>query len=149
MENEVIENSNFQEIPDQKIYSQKAIRVGTFLGGPLVAGYLLSQNFKTFNDFEKVKRTWIITLIGTVLIFGFIFLIPENVLVPNFIFPLIYMSIVAYFTKQYQEEKINEHLKNGGEEFGWGRTIAISIAGCILIIAIMLSVFLATDLLKN
>lgn len=40
----------------QKIYRDKAIWVGTFLGGPLAAGYLIAENFKAFNDPAKVKR---------------------------------------------------------------------------------------------
>lgn len=149
MEETVIEKSDFKEIPQQKIYSEKAIRAGTFLGGPLVAGYFLSENFKAFNDFEKVKTTWIITLISTVIIFALIFIIPENINIPNIVFPLIYTGIAAYFIKQYQEKNINEHLKNGGEEFGWGRTIGVSIAGCILTFAVIFSIFFAIDTINN
>jgi hypothetical protein len=38
------------EKPMQKIYNTKAIIIGTFLGGPLVAGYFIAENFKAFNE---------------------------------------------------------------------------------------------------
>ncbi len=33
------------EKPKPKIYNYRAIGVGTFLGGPLVAGYFIAENF--------------------------------------------------------------------------------------------------------
>jgi hypothetical protein len=57
-------------IPAQKIYSEKNIWRATFLGGPLVAGYLLAENFKAFNEPEKVRKTWIIAVLATIIIFS-------------------------------------------------------------------------------
>jgi hypothetical protein len=140
MEEAVIEKSVFEEVPTEKIYSENAIRIGTFLGGPLVAGYFIAENFSVFNDFDKVKKTWIITVLSTIFIFGLIFLIPENINIPNIIFPIIYMSVASYLAKRFQEEKINEHKKNGGEEFGGWRTAGISLLGCIVTVAVLLGV---------
>ncbi|MFH6959037.1 hypothetical protein ACHRV1_16695 [Flavobacterium aquidurense] len=132
MEESVIEKSVFEEIPTEKIYSEKAIRLGTFLGGPLVAGYFMAENFKVFGDFNKVRNTWIITILSTLIIFGLIFMIPEDVKIPNVIFPLIYMGIAAYLTKTYQEKNILQHTQNGGEFFSGWRIAGISIIGCIV-----------------
>ncbi|WP_276381715.1 L-lactate permease [Flavobacterium sp. H4147] len=148
METETAEKSNFQEIPDRKIYSQKAIRVGTFLGGPFVSAYFLTENFKTFNDFDKVTKTWLITIITAVITFTIASLIPEDINFPNIIFPLIYMMIAGYFTKKYQEKDINEHLKNGGEEFGWARTIGISILALIPTFVFLFTLVFIISLLK-
>jgi len=38
-----------------KIYKAKEIYVGTFLGGPLVAGYTIAENFKIFGEIDKAK----------------------------------------------------------------------------------------------
>lgn len=147
MEETVIEKSVFQEIPTEKIYTDKAIRVGTFLGGPLVAGYFMAENFKVFGDSDKVKKTWTITILVTILIFGLIFLVPEqiNAKIPNIVFPLLYMAIAAYFTKQYQETQINKHLENGGEQYGWWRTIGISIIGISVLLAAIFSIAFLTE----
>ncbi|WP_347049670.1 hypothetical protein [Flavobacterium olei] len=137
IQKETEEKSVFEEIPTQKIYSEKAIKIGTFFAGPLVAGYCMAENFKVFNDFEKAKKTWIITLISAVLIIALVFLIPENV--PSFIFPVIYLSITSYLVKTFQEKDIQTHIANGGETFnGWRTTIVGLIS-----VAVFLSVILA------
>lgn len=140
MEEVVNQKSVFEEIPTEKIYSEKAIRLGTFLGGPLVAGYFMAENFKVFGDFNKVKNTWIITILSTLIIFSLIFMIPENIKIPNIIFPLIYMGIAAYLVKKYQEKNIIQHTQNGGKEFNGWRTAGISLIGCILTIATILGI---------
>lgn len=53
-----------------KIYKEKAITFGTFLGGHLVAGHLIAENFKVFGEKDRAKKTWIYTIIATVIIFG-------------------------------------------------------------------------------
>ena len=140
MEETTIEKSVFEEIPTEKIYSEKAIRVGTFLGGPLVAGYFMAENFKVFGDFKNAKNTWIVAILSTIVVFSLIFLIPENINIPNIIFPLIYMGVAGYLAKKYQEKKINEHTQNGGEEFNWWRTIGISVLGCIVTLVVILGI---------
>jgi hypothetical protein len=140
MEEIVNEKSVFEEIPTERIYSEKAIRVGTFLGGPIVAGYFMAENFKVFGDFTKVRNTWIISILSTILIFSLIFMIPEDIKIPNVIFPIIYMGIAAYFTKKYQEKDIVQHIENGGEEFNWWRTVGISLIGCIVTLGILFGV---------
>jgi hypothetical protein len=57
----------------KKIYTDRLIWAGTFLGGPLVAGYLIAENFKVFNEPNKVKLTWIYAIIATIVIFGGVF----------------------------------------------------------------------------
>ncbi|WP_428228515.1 hypothetical protein [Flavobacterium sp.] len=145
MEEIVSDKSVFEEIPTEKIYTEKAIRIGTFLGGPLVAGYFMAENFKVFNDDEKVKKTWIITILFTLLVFGLIFLIPENINIPNIIFPIIYMGIAGYFTKKYQEKNINEHTQNGGEHYNGWRIAGISFIGCMVTVAILLGISFANE----
>jgi len=147
MEETILEKSVFEEVPTKKIYTDKAIRVGTFLGGPLVAGYFMAENFKVFGDSEKAKKTWIITILATLCIFALIFFIPENISdkIPNIVFPLIYMSIAAYYTKLYQEKQINEHIENGGEHFNWGRTIVISIIGISILLGAVFSAYFLTE----
>src|SRR6266487_6381979 len=85
-----------------KIYKDRAIYVGTFLGGPLVAGYLIAENFKIFSEPDRAKKTWIYAIIATVVIFGGIFLIPDTVKIPNQIIPLIYTGITYYLVQHFQ-----------------------------------------------
>lgn len=149
MEETILEKSVFEEIPTGKIYSEKAINIGTFLGGPLVAGYLISENFRTFADYKNVKKTWIITVLSTIAIFSSIFLIPESINIPSVIFPLIYVGITAYLVKRFQEEKINEHLNNGGEEYNWWRTIGITLIGCVVTLGVLVGLGFLNEAAKG
>ena len=143
IQDETIEKSVFEEIPTAKIYSEKAIRVGTFLAGPFVAGYCISENFKVFNDLEKAKMTWLFTIIVSILVILLACLLPENV--PGFIFPVIYVLITSYFLKKYQENDIQKHLNNGGETYGGWRVFVISLISVVVLAAIIFSAMILLD----
>lgn len=130
--------------PAQKIYKDREIWVGTFLGGPLAAGYLIAENFKAFNEEEKAKKTWIIAIIATVLIFGGVFLIPDDVNIPNQLIPLIYTGIAYFLVQHFQGENIMAHIKSGGQLFGWWRTILVGVISlAIILIPIFAFVYLS------
>ncbi|PIF30130.1 hypothetical protein CLU81_0533 [Flavobacterium sp. 9] len=143
MEKELIEKSIFVEIPTKKIYGSLAIGIATFLGGPLVAGYLIAENFRTFKDNKKAKITWIITIVTIILSYGVFFFI-KNINLPNeiinisyIIIPVTYIAVTFYFAKIFQEQKSNEHIKNGGKYYSWWRIMLIAmIANFILALLI-------------
>jgi hypothetical protein len=135
--------------PTRKIYKDRAIWVGTFLGGPLAAGYLIAENFKAFNDTDKAKKTWIYAIIATVVVFGGVFLIPENVKIPNQIIPLIYTAIAYYLVQHYQGQNISAHLNSGGQLFGWWRTIAVGLIGLAITIIPIIGFTLLSDSIDN
>jgi hypothetical protein len=117
------------EAPLQKTYPEKAIWVGTILGGPLVAGYMIAENFKALNEPYKARQTWIITIIASVVIFGGLLLLPENSSFPNGIIPLIYGLIAVQLFKGYQGKNIQVHINSGGKYFNWGRSICVALLG--------------------
>jgi len=123
-----------KQIPNGKIFKDKAFGVGIFLGGPLVAGYLFSENFKTFGQTEKVKPTWIISIFVTILIFGGVFLIPENIKIPNQLIPIVYTAIAYGLFHKLQSERATQHINSGGLIYGWGRVIGIGVIGLLITI---------------
>jgi hypothetical protein len=120
-----------------KIYRDKSIWVATFIGGPLAAGYLIAENFKAFNEPYKVQKTWLYTIIFTLVIFAAIMAIPDTVKFPNQIIPLVYTAVVYYLVQHFQGEKIATHINTGGEIYGWGRTIGVAITGFVITFAII------------
>lgn len=133
--------------PTGKVYKNGAILVGTFLGGPLVAGYFIAENFKAFGEYGRVKKTWIYTIVATIIIFAGIVLIPDNSKIPNGIIPLIYTGIAFYLFKHFQRQNIEIHIDSGGELFGWWRTIGIGLIG--FVITMLIIVFLAGIILTG
>ena len=131
-------------IPTFKLYKENAIYVGTFLGGPLVAGYLMAENFKQLGQQEKVKTTWIIGIAASIVIFGGAFLIPNIEKVPNYVIPLIYLGITQFFVKKYQSAAIKTHIETGGSMYSIWRAVLVGFIGLIIIAAIIIGIILLT-----
>ena len=120
-----------------KVYQPNMIRVATFIGGPLVAGYMIAENFKAFNEYDKAKKTWLFTIIFTIALFGLAAAIPDNVNIPRVVFPVIYAWSAFALTNQYQGKLITAHLNNGGEKFNWGRSIVIGLIGMVVLVVLI------------
>ena len=131
--------------PTSKIYSDNAIRVATFIGGPLVAGYLIAENFNAFNEPDKAKKTWIYTIAATILIFGVAFLIPDSVKIPRAVFPLLYTWATYYLVRHFQGSYISSHLSTGGQVYNWGRTITVSLIGLAVTFIAIVGILYITD----
>ena len=136
---------------EKRIYKDRAIWVATYLGGPLVAGYLIVENFKAFNEIEKVRKTWIYTIVGAIIIFGGIFAIPDDILeaIPKYFIPLIYTAIAYGFVKHFQGKNISAFIALGGKPFGWWRTIIVSLIGVVITFASIFVLILIFDAIVN
>lgn len=126
-----------------KVYQPNMIRVATFLGGPLVAGYMIAENFKAFDEYDKAKKTWLFTIIFTIALFLLAYSIPESVNIPRIVFPVVYAWAAFALVNQYQGKMITAHIQNGGDTFKWGRSIIIGLIGMVvLLILIAVPIFL-------
>ena len=137
------------ETPSQKIYRDRAIWVGTFLGGPLIAGYLIAHNFEAFGESHKATKTWIYAVVATVIIFGTAFLIPETIKIPNQLIPLIYTGIAYYLVHHFQGKSITTHVDNGGQFYSWWRAIGVSMVGLGIMVISFLGFVLLSDTASN
>jgi uncharacterized membrane protein AbrB (regulator of aidB expression) len=89
----------------KKFYSQKAISIATFFGGPLAAGYLIKKNYQAMNQPDLANKATIIGIISTIILFAGIFSIPEHIIdkIPNALFPLIYTLIISLILEKSRE----------------------------------------------
>ena len=115
--------------PTGTIYRHTSIFVGSFLGGPLVAGYIIAKNFAAFDEFKKVWVTWIITLIATLIIFVVAISLADT---NTRWIPAAYTVIAYVLIRQHQGAKIDAHIKAGGATHGWLHVIGISIVGLLI-----------------
>src|SRR5258708_17810760 len=139
-----MEENLLDPIPQKKLYNDMAVRVGTFIGGPLVAGYLAAENFKALEQPDKAKTSWLCAIIVTILIFGIVFFVPGAQKIPNYIIPVIYTLLASYFVKKYQGKEIYIHIQNGGEMYSAWRAVWIGLVGLFVMIGIVLMLFLLT-----
>ncbi|MFA5296657.1 MAG: hypothetical protein WC389_00435 [Lutibacter sp.] len=133
---------------DIKLYSSKAISGATFLGGPLAAGYLVSENFKALNKPDKGRKSLIIGIITTIILFGGIFMLPEKIIdsIPRQLIPLIYTGIIWGIVEWKQGDILKAHKENDNSFFSAWRATGIGFISLIIIgIGIFGYTFLSTD----
>lgn len=135
----------------KKLFTQRAIAIATYFGGPLAAGYLVKKNYEAHDQSEKGKKAFIIGIISTILIFAGIFSIPEHIIdkIPNALIPVIYTGIIYLIVEKIQGQRIKEHKKSGGEFYSaWKATGIGAIFMVILLAMIAGTAFIAGDLSK-
>lgn len=130
--------------PLRKYYTPKMIRVGTFLGGPMATGYFIGQNYKAFGQDHRVPISWISAVLVTCLLAVIVALLPDNSSTNTsslrYLIPLIYSWAALGLVNYLQGSLITAHVSAGGTNYGWGRTILISLIGCVVTLAILFAV---------
>jgi|SRR5215203_1374432 len=127
------------------VYNGRKICAGSYIGGPLAAGYMIAENFKAIGESSKVVNTWVVTITITVLLLVMPFLFNLD-RVPGLVIPVTYTSFAFFYFRFYQEEKINAYVRANGKFFGWGRTIVVGIIGLLILLSTLLPIaFLEGD----
>lgn len=121
-----------------KIYTLNSIRIATFVCGPLAAGYLVSQNYKAFNQREKVTTTWIISVVALLMLIGLAAFTSSVERFPKFIFPLVYAWGTFLLVQKFQGEQMKEHFATGGKTFTIWRAL---LAGLICLAVTLAVIF--------
>jgi hypothetical protein len=120
---------------NDKIYSTTSVYAATFLGGPLVAGYMLANNFKTFGQRTKAAATWFYTLA----ILSALILIPDSDKIPNYLIPTVYLGITAFIIRRYQKERILSFQRAGGQVYKGSKPALITIGSLLLTISLLIA----------
>src|SRR5687768_16300816 len=132
-----MEQNLLDTIPQNKVYPQSAIQIGTFLGGPIVASYLISENNKLLAEEKKSKIAWVYGVAATIVIFALIYLIPGASDLPTFTIPVIYTAAVGIIVQNYQARQIKKHIEGGGPSYSIGRSVIIGLIGALVSMAII------------
>ncbi|MGE4287547.1 MAG: hypothetical protein AB7E36_02570 [Salinivirgaceae bacterium] len=95
-----------------KVFTNKAISVATFFGGPIAAGLLMAKNFKAFGNETAARNSVFWGIISTALLFAGLFSIPEPIVdqIPNSLIPGIYTLIIALLVEKLQGQQIKEFI---------------------------------------
>jgi len=131
-----------------KFYSQKAIGIATFIGGPLAAGYLIRENYLSLNKPDAGKKALIFGLLVTVLLFTGIFMLPDAVInkIPRGILPAIYTGIIYLIVEKIQGKILNEHKTNNNTFYSGWKAAGIGLISLVVIsVGILAYIFLAPE----
>ncbi|MFK7749456.1 MAG: hypothetical protein AB8B65_13755 [Kordia sp.] len=129
-------------------YTKRAIGIATFIGGPIAAGYLVSENYKQLQETQKGNNILIISIAVTIALFVLIFSIPENIIakVPNVILPAIYTGIIVVWAEQAFGGIFKQHEENNYPFYSIWRAVAVGIVSLlILVLSIFGFIYFSTD----
>ena len=135
-----MEENILEQVPDHKMHKRGTITICTFLAGPLVAGYLIAENFYQLKEKRKAVKTWIITIAGLIILFCCSIFIPALDNIPNFVFAIAYTVLASWFVQRYQDAKIDLHKERGGQFFSVWRAVLASVISLAATIALLLLV---------
>ena len=108
-------------IPQEKIYTKRALLVSTLLTGPIVGGYMLAENFKAFGERRRAKWSLIISILGTLLLFIATISIPFLERLPPIVFSAAFAWTIYFTVQHYLSKKMSAHFQAGGGRPGWER----------------------------
>jgi L-cystine uptake protein TcyP (sodium:dicarboxylate symporter family) len=140
-----MEKKSLPATPFRKLYDTKEIIVGTFLGGPLAAGYLLAENYKHFDENKKAKKTWIIAILSAVILYSIVLFVPQIEYIPVIVIPLVYTAITRVILKLFQEKRIERSIANNVPIYSMWRAILVGLIGILLPFVFLNLVFLFVD----
>lgn len=120
---------------DIKLYSSAAISGATFLGGPLAAGYMVSENFKALNEPDKGRTALIIGILTTIVLFGGLFFLPEKIIdkIPSQLIPLVYTGIIWGIVEWLQGDVLKSHKEEGNTFFSSWRAAGIGLISLLIL----------------
>jgi len=129
-----------------RIYTERAIWLGTFLGGPITGGYFIAENFKTFHDKTNVVKTWVGTIVISLLLIASTLFIPATDKIPGVTYAFVYTFIASLVVKHYQQTKIAQFLSEGGLPHKRWTVIGRGSIGFFIMLAVIVIVVIVFDL---
>ncbi|MFT5645507.1 MAG: hypothetical protein ACI976_000177 [Aureispira sp.] len=121
----------------KKIYSQKGITLGAFLGGPVTAGYLLIENYKSVENRAVVNKAWGVTIFSTIIYYVLAYFLKEVMdmsTVPLFVGCVVGSSQIF---KQLQAEDVEAYIQKGGEIHSNWRVAGIGLLFLLATIVVL------------
>ncbi|MER3465626.1 MAG: hypothetical protein C4329_15655 [Chitinophagaceae bacterium] len=128
----------------QRIYSQSGITIGSLMGWPIVAGYLLSKNYTALVQNKKAGKTWLLCIATFVLLVTLASVLPQQV--PNASFVFANAALGYYMTQSLQGKLIDAHIVSGGLVYSNWRCAGIALIFTVILVVLALGDFYAMDL---
>ena len=127
-----------------KLYSMNAVTLATFLGGPLVAGYFIRENYRALGQVEKAKEATAFGIGISIFIVLGLLLLPDELAerIPNFVFPMIFTLIAGWITDRKQGEVLRQHKAHNNTFYSIWRAVGFGLLSAVLFVLIALALVL-------
>ena len=118
-----------------KLYSQIAIAIATFFGGPVAAGILICKNSLNIGREKEGIIVLIVGIISTILLFWGIFQIPEQMIdnIPKALIPTIYTGIIYLIVEIIHGKILKKHKEEKNEFYSNWRATGVGLICMIFI----------------
>lgn len=123
----------FPDTITRRLYNERSILIGTFLGGPLAGGFLLAQNFKALDQPVKARITWAATIATLLLLIGTAF-IPFFDQIPSMVYSFAFCFAAHSFAKHFQGRQIVLHQEGGGQLYSTWRAAGFGLVSLVLML---------------
>jgi preprotein translocase subunit Sss1 len=119
----------------KKLYSQSAIAIATYFGGPLAAGILIRKNSINLGREREGLGALIVGIIGTILLLWGIFQIPDTILdkIPNVLLPTIYTSIIFLIVEKMHGKILKKHKEEKHEFYSIWKATGIGLLCAVVL----------------
>lgn len=123
-----------------RLYSQQAIAIATFFGGPFAAGLLIRRNSLNLGREKEGLYALIIGFIAMFLLVWGLYMLPENILdrIPNALFPMIYTGIIYFIVHRLHGKILDNHKSEGLPFYSNWKAAGIGFVSLIVIAAVFL-----------
>ena len=119
-----------------KLYSQKAIAIATYFGGPLAAGILIRKNSLNLGREKEGLIALIVGIVSTILLFWGIFQIPESIIdkIPNVLIPAVYTGIIYLIVERMHGNILRKHKEEKNEFYSNWRAAGIGLICTVILL---------------
>ena len=134
-----------------KLFSQKSISAATYFGGPLAAGYMIGQNYKSLNNQRASVQSFIIGALSSFVLMAVILSIPDHIMaeVPNVAIPLLYSGIAWGIVEWKQGDVLTKHEEEGNPYHSNWYVAAVAIISAVLLVIALISFFFSVGLFTD
>ena len=127
-----------------KLHSMRAIGIATFIGSPLAAGYLISENFKALEKPNAAQTSMVLGIVSTLVIFSALFFLPESTVnaIPNFVLPAAYTAIILFLVNKHQGDELEAHASEEDGIHKIGRAIIVGFIALAIVLGLMFAMLM-------
>ena len=129
------------EAPSEaRLYSQDQIALATFLGTPLVGGWLIAANDKTLARLEQANKAIAVGIGVTLVVLALAVVLPDSF--PNIALPVVCAVAFRAWADSRFSAVLERHKANGGARYSWWRVVGLALLSTAIVFTLMFIVFM-------
>lgn len=119
----------FTPAPKGRVYTMSGIFIGTLIGGPLAAGYMIEENFKALELYDQANWPKQAGAIAMLVIFGGSVMFPEGVTVwfPAWLVVSLYTIGSTFLAKKIQGHQIRQLVLKRRQRYSFWQVLVVGV----------------------